>query len=201
MVVVVDLEATCWSTEEDPGLSSRQRDECETLEIGAVKWSDGAEQSAFRGVIKPRRHPLLSAFCTRLTGLTQAEVDAAPAFPAVFGAFLAWAGPSPMVFASWGVFDDRLLRRDAGRWGLPEPEWFALNIKARFAKFAAENGAPRSGRLGLERALQHLGGSFSGTQHRALDDARNVAWLLDRLPVSPRGSGRTPDPKSTSGSR
>lgn len=182
--VVVDLEATCWSVDEDPALSADQRNECETIEIGAVRidpvtWVPG---DTFRAVVRPRRHPRLSAFCTGLTGLGQPEVDAAPYFPEVFASFLAWLdGDEDLILASWGAWDDRQLRRDAARWNLPEPRWEGFNVKRAFAKRAQRDRAPRGGWMGLRSALTHLGGTFVGTQHRGLDDARNVAWVLSRL--------------------
>ena len=44
----------------------------------------------FRTFVRPVRHPTLSPFCTELTGITQADVDAAPAFPAVVARFHDW---------------------------------------------------------------------------------------------------------------
>ena len=35
-------------------------------------------------------HPTLTAFCTTLTGISQAMVSAQPTFPVVLGQFLAW---------------------------------------------------------------------------------------------------------------
>ena len=182
--VAVDLEATCWAPDEDPALAADQWNECETIEIGAVRIDpvDRTMGDAFRAVIRPRRHPRLSAFCTRLTGLEQAEVDAAPPFPEVYAAFLDWlGGDANLTLASWGAWDDRQLRRDAARWDLEEPRWKGCNVKRLFARSTRGTRAPRGGWMGLGAAVAHLGGTFLGTPHRALDDARNVAWILSRL--------------------
>lgn len=182
--VVVDLEATCWVPEEHEALAADQRNECEIIEIGAVAvdpvtW---AAEREFRAHVRPRRHPTLSPFCTRLTGITQDEVDAAEPFPDVYAAFVDWAGGDlGLVLASWGAWDDRQLRRDATRWGLPEPGWQGFNVKRLFARRARVQRAPRGGWMGLSAAVSHLGGTFAGHAHRALDDARNVAWILREL--------------------
>jgi inhibitor of KinA sporulation pathway (predicted exonuclease) len=187
--VVVDLEATCWTPEADPALAAAQLSECETIEIGAVRvdpvaWTVGA---GFRQVIRPRRHPRLSAFCTHLTGITQADVDAAPPFPEALAAFLDWAGGDEgLVLAAWGGFDDRQLRRDVARWGLAEPRWTRLNIKRGFAVRARALGAPRGGWMGFDDALAFLGGAYQGRRHSALDDARNAAWVLCEVRADPR---------------
>src|SRR4051812_34120404 len=114
--VVVDLEATCWIPEENQELAADQRNECETIEIGAVALDPatwGSRTREFRTLVRPRRHPRLSAFCTRLTGITQEQVDAAPSFAEAYGSFLDWTGGDEgLVVASWGAWDDRQLRRD-----------------------------------------------------------------------------------------
>ncbi|MEQ1507459.1 MAG: 3'-5' exonuclease, partial [Myxococcota bacterium] len=152
--IVVDLEATCWVPEEDPALAADQRNETEVIEIGAVRvdpatWSVGA---SFRTLVEPRRHPRLSAFCTRLTGITQDELRGAPSFPDAYAAFVDWAGGDRgMILASWGVWDDRQLRRDAKRYELPPPRWQAVNVKRQFARFARDV-LPRGGWIGLHQA-------------------------------------------------
>jgi inhibitor of KinA sporulation pathway (predicted exonuclease) len=180
IVIVLDIEGTCWSAEENPALALDQRNESETIEIGAVRL--GESEDTFRTLIRPRRHPQLSAYCTRLTGITQQDVDQAPLFPEAFAAFLEWAGGDRgLELASWGAWDDRLLRKDAGRWGLPVPRWRAVNAKRQFARWAKAEGVPRGGWMALRGALEHLGGQFQGTPHRGLDDARNLAWILEKI--------------------
>lgn len=174
--VALDLEATCWIPEEDPALAADQRNECELIEIGAVRMDDGA---TFRAVVRPRRHPRLSAFCTRLTGLAQDEVDAAPELPEVWEALLAFTdGDEGLQVASWGAWDDHQLRKDAARWGLPAPRWTSWNVKRSFARRAVSQGARRGGWMGLSAALAHAGLTFDGTPHRALDDARALAAVI-----------------------
>jgi inhibitor of KinA sporulation pathway (predicted exonuclease) len=179
-LVILDIEATCWGAEEHPALASDQRNESETIEIGAVR--PDAPGETFRTLIRPRRHPELSDYCTRLTGITQQDIEGAPLFPEALAAFLDWAGSDrDLAIASWGAWDDRLLRRDAGRWGLPAPRWRAVNAKRQFARWAKQQGLPRGGWMALRGAIAHLGGQFQGTPHRGLDDARNLAWVLEQI--------------------
>ena len=176
-VVVVDLEATCWDAAEHEALAANQGNETEVVEIGAVRCPPHASDP-FRAVVKPRRHPQLSGFCRQLTGLSQADVDAGMPFAEAFKHFLAWAGPGPLIVASWGSWDDRQLRRDAGRHQLAPPVWTPLNIKRRFATLAKAQGAPRGGWMSLTRSLEWLGLGFEGQPHRAVDDAVNAARVL-----------------------
>lgn len=188
--VVVDLEGTCWSTAQHAALAADQRNECEIIEIGAVEvLVDGpdppvlaADARTFHRHVRPRRHPVLSAFCTDLTGIHQETADAAPWFPEAYRAFVEWAGGDEgLIVASWGAWDDRQLRRDAERWGLPDPRWQGVNIRRLFTRRARSQAVPRGGWMGLAAAVDHLGGTFLGRHHSALDDARNAAWVLTQL--------------------
>jgi inhibitor of KinA sporulation pathway (predicted exonuclease) len=181
--VVVDLEATCWDAR-DPILQSRQRSQTEIIEIGAVLL-DGTEPSkVLQLYVRPRHYPTLSAFCTELTGITQAQVDAAAPFPQAYRAFLEWCGgDGDLVFAAWGAFDDLLLRKECKRAELPRPRWTPRNVKAMFAA--------RKGRMALGLALEAIGRSFEGRAHCGLDDARNVVHLLDWLAQDPGAPSTT----------
>jgi len=68
---IVDVEATCWQDGPPAGQVS------EIIEIGltTVDLSLGQRIGRHRILVRPQRSAV-SAFCTELTGLTQAEVDA-----------------------------------------------------------------------------------------------------------------------------
>ena len=169
-ILVVDLEATC--DEHAPSF------DMETIEIGAA-WiaADGAVIDRFQSFARPIENPVLTPFCTRLTGITQVDVDAAPLFPAVADAlrsFVAQHRKVGAVWMSWGTYDRKQLERDSARHGIPEPvEIPHENAKRLFAK------AQRIGKeVGMARACAIVGLQLAGTHHRALDDALNVARLL-----------------------
>lgn len=63
--IIFDVEATCWE-------KKCQQDIMETIEIGALKISDGPEiVDRFDQFIKPIVNPRLSRFCVELTGIHQ----------------------------------------------------------------------------------------------------------------------------------
>jgi inhibitor of KinA sporulation pathway (predicted exonuclease) len=176
--VVVDVEATC----------SRCRvvvpvHEMEIIELGAVLLdADGAVAGEFETFVRPVRHPRLTAFCTELTGIVQADVDAAPPFRQALAAFLAFAGDwGRLAFCSWGSFDHKILARDCAWHGIPVPAFATVrNLKHEFA------AARRTHRgISIAQALQALGERFDGRPHRGLADARNVARVLHRLAATP----------------
>lgn len=166
--IIVDLEATCW-------VGGTRTDRQEVIEIGAVRVQAPHFQpeKTFVRFVRPLREPELSEFCTQLTGIQQADVEAVEPFPTVWAEFLEWAGSEPYRFASWGAYDLKQLTIECQRHGLPLPASFAnhLNLKNAFA--AAHNIRP----CGMERALSLCGLPLAGSHHRALDDALNIAKL------------------------
>ena len=193
--IVVDLEATCWSTDDDPQLAAHQRSESEMIEIGAVRIDPVSRrvESEFQTFVRPVRHPALSNFCWELTHIRQSDVDDAPPFAVAYDRFISWmGGVEGAILASWGRYDHNQLRRQAMAAGLPEPTWTPVNIKAAFGDwYRAHTG--RRARHGLGRAIRELGWAFEGTAHRGIDDARNAAKLLVHIRDASNASDRARD--------
>lgn len=181
--LVVDLEATCNNDGSFP------RHEMEIIEIGAVMVEAASLEpvAEFQTFVRPQRHPRLTDFCRELTSIAQSDVDAAPPFPEVLKKFVDWAaGFAEPLFCSWGDYDRKQLQRDCAFHNVAYPrELGHLNLKNRFAE---RTGIRR--RLGLAEALKRSGLQFSGTHHRGIDDARNIARLLPQL-VDPPAETRT----------
>ena len=178
--ICCDLEGTCW----DAGpLRPLQRQETEIIEIGAVRLgADRAVLDEFQTFVRPHRHPALSPFCLSLTGITQAEVDAAPDLPEAMAAFAAWIGDPASVLVSWGAYDRNQIRRDCRRWDAPPPLDLELHVNAKeeFSTWARGQRRGRHGR-GLKAAVLELGLPFTGSHHRAIDDARNLATVFAHI--------------------
>ena len=168
-LIVVDLEATCWDT-------SRPRNHMEVIEIGAVRLDEALTVvDEFDAFVRPVVEPKLSQFCTALTTIKQADVDGADMFPAVFARFIEWIGDGPYRLCSWGFFDVGQFRLDCTRFGLVFPGLFEsehLNIKQVFADWKGVR------RCGMTAALDLLGLPLAGTLHRGIDDARNIAKIV-----------------------
>jgi len=180
-ILVVDLEATCDRTGWSHDLS-------EIIEIGAVLVDDRSLSAvdAFQTFVQPVAHPTLTRFCTELTSITQAQVDAAPRFPEAMVRLRCWLDGRSALFASWGVYDKNQLRRDAHRHGVKLPLGKGhVDLKRAFA---ARVGKPP---MGMAGALRLVGLPLEGTHHRGIDDATNIArllpWALGRVPLSRRG--------------
>ena len=62
--IVYDLEATCWR--------SRKPRKVEIIEIGAVKLNENLEIiDDFCQFVRPKLHPEISPFCTKLTSMSR----------------------------------------------------------------------------------------------------------------------------------
>lgn len=170
--LVIDLEATCDDRARIPNA------EREIIEIGAVLVD--AErfdiQSEFQSFVRPVRHPTLTPFCTHLTTIAQADVDAAPEFAPAMARLSAWMADQPAaLFTSWGDFDRRQFVQDCAFHGVPYPFGDThFNLKAAFAQVVGPDTRP----MGMGPALAQAGLSLHGTHHRGIDDARNLARLL-----------------------
>jgi inhibitor of KinA sporulation pathway (predicted exonuclease) len=178
--LVVDLEATC----DDQG--AVPRDQSEIIEIGAVLVEGQSLRpvAEFQTFVRPIIHPRLTRFCVELTTITQDDVDHAPTFREAAARIAAFGDGA--LFCSWGAYDRNQLEADARRHGLPSPlgppHW---NLKEGFAKAAGDRRT-----MGNRAALRRVGLAATGTHHRGIDDARNIARLLPyalrKLPMPAR---------------
>ncbi|NWH75287.1 ERI2 exoribonuclease, partial [Piaya cayana] len=192
-LVVLDLEATCWRDQE--------RRLPEVVEFPAVLFnaSTGRIESEFHTYVQPQEHPLLSEFCTELTGITQAQVDEGVPLHICLSQFLKWIqkiqkekkiifssdGPRHSnseaklcTFVTWTDWDLGVcLHYECKRKQLRKPDilnsW--IDLKATYKAFY--NRKPK----GLSGALQDLGLTFIGREHSGLDDSRNTARLAWRM--------------------
>lgn len=169
--LVIDFEATCC----DKGTVPREH--MEIIEIGAVMVEAANFQvvGEFQSFVRPVRHPKLTAFCMDLTSINQQDVDDAPVFTDAIASFKTWLYRySNFVFCSWGDYDLKQLRQDCDFHKVPYPISAPhLNVKRLMTERQL-----LAKKLGLGEAVRLAGLEFSGTHHRGIDDARNIARLL-----------------------
>ena len=169
---VIDFEATCWDDEE-------RRADQEIIEFGCVTMDSksGRLLEEFATFVRPTRYPMLSEYCSSLTGISQLDVDTAPTFPYALGMMVDWLGdPFNYTFCSWGDFDRFVLRAACRFHRVPFPfDDDYIDIKPIFI----ETVSGRS--VDLQRALDMLGLKHEGRLHRAVDDARSTARIFGEL--------------------
>lgn len=173
--LVIDLEATTdeggWPVEE-----------MEIIEIGAVVVDEqGREQDHFQSFVLPTRRPQLTRFCRELTHIDQAAVDRAPTLAQLQARLEPWLrehAPRLQGWLSWGNYDRQQFACEWRQQRISSclAELPHFNLKKLFNRqFRAEIGRKQ---VGLRRALEFSGLSFRGTEHRGIDDARNIARLV-----------------------
>ena len=170
-VVVLDIEHTCTNNNSIP------REERETIEIGAVlidtKQCHVIDE--FQSLIRPIRHRVISDFCTKLTGIKQSELDKSEPFQKIFKDFLNWLpSDDELLLVTWGSYDLVQINIDCSFHQLtPFSPSNTLNLKQVYRKACKLKKA-----VGLKKAMEISFGAYTGSHHRALDDARNTAKLL-----------------------
>lgn len=168
--IIYDLEATCWDGN-PPEL--RQ----EIIEIGAYKISRfGEVLDSFSRFVKPQINPFLSPFCLRLTHIEQSDINKANSFPSVVEDFQDWIGiyDDEYILASWGKYDQKQFNMDCELHRI-ESDWTEahINLKQQYAHIKK-----LSKQIGLAKAVRTEGFEFTGTQHRAIFDAENLAKIF-----------------------
>ncbi|XP_062304691.1 ERI1 exoribonuclease 2-like isoform X2 [Osmerus eperlanus] len=192
-LIVIDFESTCWREKKHYGQ--------EIIEFPAVllNTSTGEVEAEFHSYVQPQEHPVLSDFCTELTGITQAQVESGVPLQICLSRFSRWlqtqqlqrgvafsrhpsGSPAPShklcSFVTWSDWDLGVcLQYECRRKQLHKPDvlnsW--TDLRSTYRLFYSRK--PK----GLNGALQDLGIQFSGRQHSGLDDARNTAGLAWRM--------------------
>lgn len=164
--VVVDLETT--------GTSASKS---QITEIGAVRVREGRVVDEFTTLVNPG--VLIPAAITLLTGITQSMVATAPpiteALPGLL-AFLA-AEPDTVLVAHNAPFDTGFLKAACEREGAEWPDYPVVDT-LRLARAVLVRPEVRNHRLGT---LAAFFGTPTAPNHRALDDARATADVLNGL--------------------
>ncbi|XP_023257022.1 ERI1 exoribonuclease 2 [Seriola lalandi dorsalis] len=194
-LIVIDFESTCWREKNNYSQ--------EIIEFPAVllNTSSGEVESEFHTYVQPQEHPILSKFCTELTGITQVQVEAGIPLQICLSRFCRWiqnlqlekgvvfpnrqqrcSAPSPSqklcTFLTWSDWDLGVcLQYECKRKQLHKPDVLNSWIDLRSTYRLFYNRKPK----GLNGALQDLGIQFSGREHSGLDDSRNTAQLAARM--------------------
>lgn len=167
-----DLEATCWEGK-PPNMVQ------EIIEIGAIRIDRyGEVQGVFNRFIRPVVNQTLSLFCRQLTTIDQVAVNRARPFNEVIEDFQEWIGVfdgDEYLLCSWGNFDKKMLIQDAQLHGL-ETDWIEphhINVRRQYHDLKGWNTYK-----GLKKVVILEGFEFTGTYHRGISDAENLAKVF-----------------------
>jgi len=177
-LLVVDLEATCWESRKAPSSEPQSIHNMEIIEFGcALATRDGTLLDSKSFLVRPVRHPHLSNFCRKLTGISQTMVDTAPGFTEVCQEIDAWLGclAKEFIWCSWGNYDRFHIQAESEQYGSPPGflNYPHLNLKRIWRRTTGQKK-----KNGLAHALAFHELEFEGQHHRGVDDARNIVRLL-----------------------
>jgi inhibitor of KinA sporulation pathway (predicted exonuclease) len=171
-IVVIDVEATCWSGPPPPG------EEQEIIEVGicVLETKTLTREDRESVLVRPQRSRV-SEYCTALTTLTAEQVAGGVSFAEACADLTSRLRTRERAWASWGDFDRVLFEAQCAREGVPFPFGSThLNVKNLYA---LAHALPQE--IGMMDALRASTIPHEGTHHRGHDDAWNIAALLARL--------------------
>jgi ERI1 exoribonuclease 3 len=136
--------------------------------------------------LKLKDLPKLHPETTKITGITQAQVDAGLLFPDALQAYQSWLEThgvlsSKFAFATCGDWDlGKMLPLQCANHGVARPAYFEkwINIKDVFDTFYNKKKNPVSGMAAM---LKSLGMQLEGHHHSGIDDCRNLARIVSRM--------------------
>ena len=176
--LIIDVEATCSMD------GSITFETSEIIEIGAVLVSeDGYIVDTFQSFVEPFVNKQLSCFCKRLTNISQTDINKADTLDLVLIDLCHlityhFGNNCNIEFCSWSDFDVVIMRRQMNDINSRRKKKIGIGLTDNFrdlqAEFARKYKTGKK-RIGLKRAVEHLGMEFAGDQHRAIDDALNTA--------------------------
>jgi inhibitor of KinA sporulation pathway (predicted exonuclease) len=171
-IIVIDVEATCWEGNPPPG------QENEIIEIGIcpVDVASGRPLEKEGILVKPERSTV-SDYCTRLTTLTQAQVEKGISFAEACAILKSKYRAKDRVWASYGDYDRRQFEKQCQSFRIGYPFGPThINVKNLFAIL---HGLPKE--VGMSQALELLEFPLEGVHHRAEDDVGNIARILSEI--------------------
>ena len=176
-LIVIDIEATCWQHRPPPGQQN------EIIEIGMCRLDlHTGTLVEPRSILVQPQCSQVSEFCTALTSLTQAEVEAGIPFAEACTILPSEYDSGSTLWASWGDYDKVLFERQSMAFAVPYPfSGRHLNARQLFTQIHPMRGGRG---VGMLKALDLLGLGTEGHPHRGVDDAWNLGRLLQHLYIA-----------------
>ncbi|XP_002736458.1 ERI1 exoribonuclease 3-like [Saccoglossus kowalevskii] len=178
--LVLDFEATC---EKSTKIYPQEIIEIPVLKIHAKTFET---EAIFHTYVQPTANPILTPFCTELTGITQDVVCGKPKIEEALKMLDKWMldqglldGETAFVFVTCGDWDLKtMLPGQCKYFRLPIANYFKswINIKRPFSEVVRPNI-----RVDLMEMLQMLDLEHHGRHHSGIDDTKNIANILQEL--------------------
>ncbi|KAI9293067.1 hypothetical protein K502DRAFT_367053 [Neoconidiobolus thromboides FSU 785] len=194
-IACIDFEATC---EGNVGFDD---DTHEIIEFPAVIIDTKTNKivDEFHSYVKPKLNPILTKYCTDLTGIEQHTIDSSPSFPEVLNSFLEFIkvfntedSKIDVSIATHGPSDlERFLLITLAANGLEVPDLFQgdyldmqklssilLNNYKKYHPSSKEWGRFKGRMPSLVTICSSFKIEFKGRNHSGIDDSRAIANVL-----------------------
>ena len=178
--LVLDFEATC--NDKKPAPMPQEIIEFPILKVNSRTLQT---ESVFHTYVRPTENPILTPFCTELTGITQSQVDGQPTLAEVLQRVHAWMGSNGLLdsrttscFVTCGDWDLKTMLPGQCKYlNIPVPNYYHrwINIQKIFEDVRGQK-APK-----MPVMLEHFSLSLDGRHHSGIDDSRNIAKILAKL--------------------
>lgn len=155
----------------------KSEDPSEIVDIGAVKIEASTMKviGEFSELVKPGAR--LTRHTTKLTGITKKDLIGVEKFPQIIEKFVQFIGEDS-IFVTWGKEDYRFLSHDCTLHGVECP-YMDKERRIDLQKFVFQAYEELFEHTpSLQSAVEQLGLTWEGKQHRALSDAENTANIL-----------------------
>jgi ERI1 exoribonuclease 3 len=179
-LLVLDFEATC----DD----KRQPFPQEIIELPCLKVNTSTWQieSQFHQYVRPVAHPILSSFCTELTGIVQDMVENQPNLEETLKSFDDWLKSEGLIadsasgdlkkwaFITCGDWDLKtMLKQQCEHFDYQRADYFRRWINLKKMYFRLTKTYPK----GMMQMLETLNLPHEGRHHSGIDDCRNIAQI------------------------
>ena len=192
-LAILDFEATC---DDKTQLSVQEIIEFPTV---FVSTRTGVVEQIFHTYVRPEVHPILTAFCTELTGIAQATVEAGVPLAQALADHKDFLtkhnlvdatttpasrpnGARTFVYATCGDWDLKTcLPKQLQHLQLPVPpptmtalsSW--INLKVAFQRVCGKKA------LGMTTMLEEFNLELQGRHHSGIDDCKNLARVVQAM--------------------
>jgi inhibitor of KinA sporulation pathway (predicted exonuclease) len=177
--LVIDFEATCQKKGKWP---LQEIIEFPCIIIDSVS---GETIDIFHQYVRPIKNPILSDFCTELTGIKQETVDKANEFTEVFKDFVQWLQLNELqldevIPICCGEWDFKIcFPKQASISGMKVPGFLKrwINIKKVVAKYTNTSVG------GMSEMLRVCELEKLGRHHSGIDDTKNIARCVQKIVI------------------
>jgi len=171
--VVLDLETTGLDPTSD-----------RIIEIGALRYRDGKEVEKYESFVNPEMP--IPDFITKLTGISDTDVQDAPVIEKIFAELIEFIADSPLVGhqinfdCSFLEYQYRIRNNDFKKWEIESQRFVYLRSRRMDTLFIARIFLPFLQRFRLASVAAHFKIDLENA-HRAIDDARATGRIFLEL--------------------